>query len=177
MMAEQEKKNLLIEQNSVPTVFSDVSNPILAQVALFGRLLEHYGLDEEDVQLQVKKSDTLVSGLRSQDKLNEPQDMEIDKEKPEIPEEQILSKELCHKLKQKSIEKSHKLAKRERKEMKKLMAMIIEIELKKIANKVDYLEKLDEVILKEQEQIKQMHSQIFAERMSLAFSRNERKGE
>jgi len=53
--------------------------------------------------------------------------------------------------------------------------MVVEIELKKISNKVEYLEKLDEVILKEQEQIKQMHSQIFAERVSLALSRNERK--
>lgn len=63
---------------------------------------------------------------------------------------------------------------RERKEMKKLMAMIVEIELKKIASKVDYLDKLDEIIIKEKEQIKEMHSQIFAERMSLALSRNDR---
>lgn len=76
-----------------------------------------------------------------------------------------------------NIGKSRKLLKRERKEMKKLMAMIVEIELKKMANKVEYLDKLDEMILKEKEQIKEMHSQIFAERMSLALSKNDRKNQ
>ena len=53
--------------------------------------------------------------------------------------------------------------------------MIVEIELKKISNKVEYLDKLDEAISKEKEQVKEIHSQIFAERISLALSRNERK--
>lgn len=177
MKAQQEKQQLLGEQASVPTVFSDVSNPILAQVALFGRLLEHYGLDDEDKQVASYPTETLVSGLRSHAKAEDQPGMQVESTQPPkpIPEEQILSKEVCEKVKEKSINMSRKLLKRERKEMKKLMAMIVEIELKKIANKVEYLDKLDEVILKEQEQIKEMHSQIFAERMSLALSRNERK--
>jgi hypothetical protein len=170
MKAQQEKHQIVNEQNSVPTVFSDVSNPILAQVALFGRLLEHYGLDDEDKQEQVME-DKIVDGLRSHAK----QETEQIVRPQYIPEQELLSKEICEKVKDKSINKSKKLAKRERKEMKKLMAMIVEIELKKIANKVEYLDKLDEAISKEKEQVKEMHSQIFAERMSLALSRNERK--
>jgi DNA polymerase III delta prime subunit len=170
MKAQQERQQIVNEQNSVPTVFSDISNPILAQVALFGRLLEHYGLDEEDNQEQ-EIEDKIVDGLRSHVK----QDIEKVSPPKYIPEQEILSKEICEKIKDKSVNKSRKLAKRERKEMKKLMAMIVEIELKKIANKVEYLDKLDEAISKEKEQVKEMHSQIFAERMSLALSRNERK--
>lgn len=175
MKAKQEKQQLIKEQDAIPTVFSDVSNPILAQVALFGRLLEHYGLDDEDRAPQ-QESHSLVSGLRSHTKPDEHPSMDVDGQKPHkpIPEEQILSKEVCEKVKDKSISKARKLQKRERKEMKKLMAMIVEIELKKIASKVDYLDKLDEIIIKEKEQIKEMHSQIFAERMSLALSRNDR---
>lgn len=177
MKAQQEKQQILGEQASVPTVFSDVSNPILAQVALFGRLLEHYGLDDEDKQVPNYSTGNVVSNLRSHTKVEDQSVMQVDSHQPQksIPEEQILSKDVCEKVKEKSINMSRKLLKRERKEMKKLMAMIVEIELKKIANKVEYLDKLDEVILKEQEQIKEMHSQIFAERMSLALSRNERK--
>lgn len=173
MKAEQNKQQILSEQATIPTVFSDVSNPILAQVALFGRLLEHYGLDEEDKEAPVEQKETMASGLRSQTKVEEP--APAPKPSKPIPEEQILSKETCEKVKEKSVQKSKKLLKRERKEMKKLMAMIVEIELKKIANKVEYLDKLEDVILKEKEQVKEMHSQIFSERLALALSRNEKK--
>jgi len=173
MKAQQEKQQVISEQNSVPTVFSDVSNPILAQVALFGRLLEQYSLDDEDRIKENLQENSLVSGLRSHDKQEEVK--ETSNVVQHIPEEEILSKKMCNKIKEKSIKKSNKLAKRERKELKKLMAMIVEIELKKISSKVDYLDKLDEAIYKEKEQVKEIHSQIFAERISLALSRNERK--
>lgn len=90
MKAKQEKQQLINEQNTVPTVFSDVSNPILAQVALFGRLLEHYGLDDEDKR-ENYQSETLVSGLRSHAK---PQEQQNEVPPPAIPEEQILSKDV-----------------------------------------------------------------------------------
>eukprot|EP00344_Euplotes_crassus_P008983 CAMPEP_0197000246 /NCGR_PEP_ID=MMETSP1380-20130617/5235_1 /TAXON_ID=5936 /ORGANISM="Euplotes crassus, Strain CT5" /LENGTH=389 /DNA_ID=CAMNT_0042417471 /DNA_START=246 /DNA_END=1415 /DNA_ORIENTATION=+ len=176
MKAKQERQNLVAEQSSVPTVFSDVSNPIQAQVALFGRLLEHYGLDEEDRREETEKDSTLISGLRSQTKQEGDEKTKVAIKMP-IPEEEILSKEVCEKIKKKSMNKSKKLAKRERKELKKLIAMIVEIELKKIGSKVEYLDKLDEVISKEKEQVKEIHSQIFAQRISLALSRNDRKNE
>jgi len=176
MKAEQTKMQMLEEQASIPTVFSDISNPILAQVALFGRLLEYYGLDDEDHHHQ-EFNDHLTSGLRSHTKQEQLYETKFNTatQIKEISESQILSRDSTEKAKLKSIDNSKKLAKRERKEMKKLMAMIVEMEMKKIQNKVEYLDKLDTIIQKEKEQIKEMHSQIFAERMSLALSRNERK--
>ena len=176
MKTSQAKEQHVQEQNSIPTVFSDISNPIQAQVALFGRLLEYYGLDDEGEPIY-DYSNNLASGLRSQTKQesgsNHGHDMITTKE--EIPESQILSKETTKRVKDKSIGQSKLLAKRQRKEMKKLMSMIVEMEMKKIQNKVEYLDKLDTIIQKEKEQIKEMHSQIFAERMSLALSRNSDK--
>ena len=107
MKAEHEKQ-YWIEQTSPPTVFSDVSNPILAQVALFGRLLEHYGLDDEDQVKPVNQPDSLVSGLRSQTKLDENTSNHLQPQtKEHIPEEDILSKEIWEKIKEKSIGNNH----------------------------------------------------------------------
>ena len=94
MKAQQNKQQVLSEQATIPTVFSDVSNPILAQVALFGRLLEHYGLDEEDKHVKVAKEETLVSGLRSQTKIDEQPEMQVDAIKQDIPEQHIMSQGL-----------------------------------------------------------------------------------
>lgn len=168
MRAELKKHQLVEEQASVPTVFSDISNPIQAQVALFGRLLEHYGLDEED-HSKIQSLNHVSSRLNAKVEGNE------EEHQSQIPEANILSKETAEKIKSKSIQQAKDLAKRERKEMKKLMAMIVEMEMKKIQNKVEFLDKLDTIIQKEKEQIKEMYSQIFAERMSLALSRNSDK--
>lgn len=103
MKAEQEKQ-VQFDQPTIPTVFSDGSNPIIAQVALFGRLLEHYGLDNEDQVNQVQQQDSLISGLRSQTKLDENASSQVQQlVKEHIPEEDILSKEICEKIKEKSI--------------------------------------------------------------------------
>lgn len=84
-------------------MFSDGSNPIIAQVALFGRLLEHYGLDDEDQVNQTQQQESLISGLRSQTKLDESASSQVQQVKQHIPEEDILSKEACEKIKEKSI--------------------------------------------------------------------------
>ena len=47
----------MAEGRAIPTVFSDVSNPLLGQVALFGKLLEQYGLNDEEVEEGVEEEE------------------------------------------------------------------------------------------------------------------------
>jgi hypothetical protein len=103
----------------------------------------------------------------------EEQDEEIDEINDVTPPNGQLSKSMVIKVKEKSMKSSKELRKRERKELKKSMSLILEYQMKKMQQKLNFLNNIDKLLYLERDEIKDLQSQIFSERVSLTLSKSD----
>ena len=82
-------------------------------------------------------------------------------------------KEVIYKTYAKSIDVSKKLQNEQKNEMKKIMNLLVHLEMKKIELKLAYFNDFEKLIQFQNQQIKTMESQVFQDRIKLALKKNE----
>jgi hypothetical protein len=82
-------------------------------------------------------------------------------------------KELIYNTYAKSIDNSKNLQKKEKKQMKKIMNLLIYLQMKKIELKLNYFNEFEKLIQFENQQIKSMESQVIQDRIKLAIKKCE----
>lgn len=99
------------------------------------------------------------------------------KKKPEEDNEDLSStdhlKEVIYKTYAKSIDVSKNLKNDEKNEMRKIMNLLVHIQMKKIELKLNYFEDFEKMIQFQSQQLKTMESQVFQDRIKLAIKKNE----
>jgi hypothetical protein len=82
-------------------------------------------------------------------------------------------KELIYKTYARSVDNSKALQKKEKKHMKKIMNLLIYLQIKKIELKLNYFNDFEKLIQFETQQIKSMESQVVQDRIKLAIKKCE----
>src|SRR5690349_19225951 len=77
-------------------------------------------------------------------------------------------KELIYKTYSKSVDKGKSLQKKEKKKMKKIMNLLIYLQMRKIELKLNYFNDFEKLIQFETQQMKSMESQIIQDRIKLS---------
>jgi hypothetical protein len=85
-------------------------------------------------------------------------------------------KELIYKTYAKTVDNSKAMQKKEKKHMKKIMNLLIYLQIKKIELKLNYFNDFEKLIQFEGQQIKSMESQIIQDRIKLAIKKCEIMG-
>lgn len=140
------------------SIFGDISNPVLIEAAVFGKLLDEHQIfdpeikDEEEefvpTRRQTRSEITPVVG-----------------EKRERDEgDSLLTKEETLKVLKRTQERAQLLRKREKKEMRKIIGQIIELQMKKINLKTDFLSMQEAINLKAKE-VSLMQSKLLKEKL------------
>ena len=127
---------------------TDQNNPLIGQVIFFAKMFEKY---IEDAKKTDKKPEEENEDLSSTDYL----------------------KEVIYKTYAKSIDMSKKLKNDEKNEMRKIMNLLVHIQMKKIELKLNYFEDFEKMIQFQSQQLKTMESQVFQDRIKLAIKKNE----
>jgi hypothetical protein len=96
----------------------------------------------------------------------------------QMPQEKDLTnidnlKEVIYKTYSKTIDKSDSLKKKEKKKMKKIMDLLIYLQMRKIELKLNYFNDFEKLIQFETQQIKSVESQIIQDRIRLAIKKSE----
>jgi SWI/SNF related-matrix-associated actin-dependent regulator of chromatin subfamily C len=133
--------------NSKPKGNGPVSedDPIVSQVMFFAKMFEKFTSDEL-TQNEVKNTDfTETENL----------------------------KEVIYKTYAKSIDHAKSLQKKEKKKMRKIMDLLIYLQMKKIELKLSYFNDFDKLVQFNKQQIKTMESQFISDRINLALNKIE----
>ena len=128
------------------------SDPLIGQVLFFAKMFEKYV--EDDKKKEENNNNEMndnTSDLSSTDKM----------------------KEVIYKTYAKSIDVSKKLQNEQKNEMKKIMNLLVHLEMKKIELKLAYFNDFEKLIQFQNQQIKTMESQVFQDRIKLALKKNE----
>eukprot|EP00826_Nyctotherus_ovalis_P060817 TRINITY_DN8581_c0_g1_i13.p1 TRINITY_DN8581_c0_g1~~TRINITY_DN8581_c0_g1_i13.p1 ORF type:complete len:571 (-),score=203.85 TRINITY_DN8581_c0_g1_i13:192-1904(-) len=134
--------------------FYDISNPIFIQIGLFAKELERCTSEEAKKSYALRKQGT-------------------ETEQKAISEHRILSKETVEKIKAKTARRAKKLARKEVREIRRLVGLVLEAQMKKVECKMDYFNEFDSLLNNERQQIKALQAQVFAERLNLSMARFE----
>ena len=127
---------------------TDQNNPLIGQVIFFAKMFEKYIEDNKKTE---KKPEEENEDLSSTDHL----------------------KEVIYKTYAKSIDVSKNLKNDEKNEMRKIMNLLVHIQMKKIELKLNYFEDFEKMIQFQSQQLKTMESQVFQDRIKLAIKKNE----
>ena len=127
---------------------TDQNNPLIGQVIFFAKMFEKYIEDDKKTE---KKPEEDNEDLSSTDHL----------------------KEVIYKTYAKSIDVSKNLKNDEKNEMRKIMNLLVHIQMKKIELKLNYFEDFEKMIQFQSQQLKTMESQVFQDRIKLAIKKNE----
>ena len=128
------------------------SDPLIGQVLFFAKMFEKYV--EDDKKKEENNNNEMndnTTDLSSTDKM----------------------KEVIYKTYAKSIDVSKKLQNEQKNEMKKIMNLLVHLEMKKIELKLAYFNDFEKLIQFQNQQIKTMESQVFQDRIKLALKKNE----
>ena len=82
-------------------------------------------------------------------------------------------KENIYKTYSQNIDVGKNLQSEEKNEMKKIMNLIVHLQMKKIQMKLDYFDDYDKMIQLQNQQLKTMESQVIQDRIKLAIKKNE----
>lgn len=134
--------------------FYDISNPIFIQIGLFAKELERCAGEEARKNYSLRKQ-----GAETEQKA--------------ISEHRMLSRETVEKIKAKTTRRARKLARKEAREIRRLVGLVLEAQMKKVECKMDYFNEFDSLLNNERQQIKALQAQVFAERLSLSMARFE----
>lgn len=178
----------LLENTTEPTVFSDFSNPLLQHVAIFKGLLEK-------VKHRKSFSATSNSIVPIKELPNEPQEqgqagggsqmeIEFDKDnKRKIDDfdkklDQILNfnekeEELLLGMEKETIETAKNLQIKEENKIRMVINLLIDLQLSKLESKLTYLEEFEKLIWYEKTELEVLQRMNIAERVNLAFKKNE----
>lgn len=87
-------------------------------------------------------------------------------------EEPVLSKEICLKVKERAEANARRLAKQERKEVNKLMGLLLEKNVKKLQLKMELIRDFQECFQIEREELQEQKEEIFVQRVCLTQEKN-----
>jgi hypothetical protein len=82
-------------------------------------------------------------------------------------------KELIYKVFTTSVDKAKELQKSQKKKMKKLVNLLVYLQMRKIEMKLMYFNEFEKIIQYESQQLKSKESQTLQERLKLAFKKND----
>jgi len=123
------------------------TNPVLNQVAFFAKMFDLYSNEEMNSSNILKDKEAYCNSENL--------------------------KEIIFRTYAKSIDQAQKLKKKEKKKMKKIMNLLIYLQMKKIELKLNYFSDFDKLIQYNKQQIKTMQSQVLADRINLALKKVE----
>ena len=127
--------------------------PIIGQVLFFAKMFEKYTSSDLD---EKNNCDSLENDMKTGDFT--------------ITEN---LKEIIYKTYAKSIDQAELLQRKEKKKMKKIMNLLIYLQMKKIELKLNYFNDFDKLVQFKKQQIKTMQSQFFSDRINLAMNKIE----
>ena len=133
---------------------NDQNNPIISQVVFFARMFENF----VDTDIKNYNEETMkIDDINEQKDYTKSENM----------------KDLIYRTYSKSIDNGKALQKNEKKQMKKIMNLLIYLQMKKIELKLNYFNEFEKLIQFENQQIKSMESQIIQDRIKLAIKKCE----
>lgn len=125
-------------------------NPLMSQIGFFARMFENYLSEDFENRGTNKTSHFKGDGVMSEE-----------------------LKELIYKTYAKSIDQAKSLQSKEKKKMKKIMNLLIYLQMKKIELKLNYFNDFDKLVHFNKQQIKTVQSQHFSDRVNLAINKIE----
>ena len=192
-------ENLL--EASEPTVFSDFSNPLLQHVAIFKSLLEKIKSRKKNVPSEpqnvslLESNNNKIKEENNNNTMNEENpaqkeeekigiEMEYDREnKDKIDEfdkklDKILTfnekeEEVIMSLEKETQETSRNLQLKEENKLRMIVNLLIDLQLSKLESKLTYLEEFEKLIWYEKTELEVLQRMNIAERVNLAFKKNE----
>ena len=128
-------------------------NPILGQVLFFTKMFEKYTSSDldENKTINPRENENKCTDYSQTENL----------------------KEIIYKTYAKSIDQANSLQRKEKKKMKKIMNLLIYLQMKKIEFKLNYFNDFDKLVQFNKEQIKTMQSQFITDRINLAHNKIE----
>lgn len=188
---EQSSNKLPIEnllEASDPTVFSDFSNPLLQHVAIFKSLLEKVKNRKKTTQYEpVAETSKIKEEVKTSTETQEEKggmEIEYDKENKEKIEEfdkkldKILifsekEEEVLLNLEKETQETAKNLQIKEENKLRMIVNLLIDLQLSKLESKLTYLEEFEKLIWYEKTELEVLQRMNIAERVNLAFKKNE----
>lgn len=145
---------------------TDQNNPLIGQIVFFAKMFEKYVDDDK------KKAD------EENKTANKGEIVGIDSSNTNISNMDDVSsidrlKENIYKTYSQNIDVGKNLQSEEKNEMKKIMNLIVHLQMKKIQMKLDYFDDYDKMIQLQNQQLKTMESQVIQDRIKLAIKKNE----
>ena len=176
-------------ENNEPTVFSDFSNPLLQHVAIFKNLLEKVkNRKKSNVNYENSEGKNLIIKEETKNSLENQgekgMEIEFDKENKEKIEdfdrklERILNftekeEEIMMSLEKETVETAKNLQNKEENKMRMIVNLLIDLQLSKLESKLTYLEEFEKLIWYEKTELEVLQRMNIAERVNLAFKKNE----
>jgi len=160
----------LLSQVKDCNALSDQSNPLIQQVVFFSKMFENFtNIDlkkskeeiESDFNTKINSNNTYHEYILNS--LNE---------KREFLNLEGL-KDLIYKTYSKNSENLKTCNNQEKKKLKKIMSLIIYLQVRKIEMKLNYFKEMEKTIQNENQQLKLMDSQIIQDRIRLALKKSE----
>lgn len=145
------KNNLSTTNQLSANIISEQNNPLIQQVSFFAKMFEKFVENDEQ---EKQKEDNLNMDINGN---NQTQSM----------------KELIYKTYSKSIDNSNRLKDKESKKIKKIMNLLVYLQMKKVEMKLEYFSEFEKLISFEKQQIKSSESQIIQDRVKLAIKKAE----
>ena len=145
---------------------TDQNNPLIGQVVFFAKMFEKY-IDEDKKKADEENKTTNKGEL-----------VGIDSSNTNVSNMDDVSsidrlKENIYKTYSKNIDVGKNLQSEEKNEMKKIMNLLVHLQMKKIQMKLDYFDDFDKMIQSQNQQLKTMENQVFQDRIKLAIKKNE----
>lgn len=149
---------------------SDQSNPIIQQIVFFAKMFENFANND----LKKTKEEIEAEFHTKINPNNSYQDFILNSlnEKREILNIETL-KDLIYRTYSKAKENTKISKNEEKKKMKKIMSLIIYLQMRKIEMKLNYFNEFERLIQNEGQQLKSMESQIIQDRIKLALKKSE----
>jgi len=167
---EVSESSKLLSQVKDCNALSDQSNPIIQQIVFFAKMFENF--TNNDLK---KSKEEIESEFHTKiNQNNSYQDFILNSlnEKREFLNIETL-KQLIYRTYSKTKDNSKQSKNEENKKMKKIMSLIIYLQMRKIEMKLNYFNEFEKQIQSENQQLKSMESQIIQDRIKLAMKKSE----
>lgn len=149
---------------------SDQSNPLIQQVVFFSKMFENFtnsDLKKSKEEIELDFNTKINSNNTYQEYI-----LNSLNEKREFLNLESL-KELIYKTYSKNNENLKSSNNQKKKKLKKIMSLIIYLQIRKIEMKLNYFKEIEKTIQNENQQLKLMDSQIIQDRIRLALKKSE----
>ena len=160
----------LLSQVKECNALSDQSNPIIQQIVFFAKMFENFtnsDLKKSKEEIEAEFHTKINPNHSYQDFI-----LNSLNEKREFINLEGL-KEIIYKTYSKTKEITKLNSNQEKKKMKKIMSLIIYLQMRKIEMKLNYFNDFEKLIQSESQQLKSMESQIIQDRIKLALKKSE----